>query len=299
MTTGWISLTFLVEKENAEPFSDWLLQEQGALSITVEDADAGTDKETPQFDEPTTIKDLWSNNRITALFEPDIDIAALEKHIQQQFGIIELLATENIDDEDWVTKTQSQFEPIKISSRLWIVPSWHDAPDADAINLTIDPGMAFGTGSHPTTKLCLQWLDANLSSQQSLLDYGCGSGILAIAAAKIGVPQTVGIDIDTQAVALAQKNAINNQTHSVFYTADEPHQISGHYFDVLVANILTNPLKMLASLLPAYLKENGTLILSGILAEQADDVINAYLPYLDLRVDAELEGWVRLTGQKR
>ena len=295
---AWLSVTFLVGKDHAETLSDWLMLHANALFVSTADADAGTAFEIPQFDEPDSVKNLWVNNHITAFFEPNIDMVDLNHQIRKTFGSIETIRLGSIDDQDWVRKTQSQFSPICISDRLWIVPSWHDAPNKEAINIEMDPGMAFGTGSHPTTHLCLQWLDMHIQNGQKILDYGCGSGILAIAAAKLGGTEIIGIDIDPQAVESAKKNADKNSINATFLLTEQSAHIPKQYFDVLIANILTNPLKMLASVLPTYLKINGTLILSGILSEQAEDIINAYQPYISLRIDNQSDGWVRLTGQK-
>ena len=168
---------------------------------------------------------------------------------------------------------QSQFDPIRVSERLWIVPSWHEIPDPDAISLILDPGMAFGTGSHPTTRLCLEWLERTVSAQCSVLDYGCGSGILAIAAARLGAGQVAGVDIDPQAVEAAYANAERNGVSALF--ADSTLPVAGEY-DLVVANILSNPLRVLAPAICAHVRSGGQLALSGILREQADEIIGIY-----------------------
>jgi len=202
---------------------------------------------------------------------------------------------ETIAEQNWVQITQAQFEPIRISERLWIVPSWHEPPDPKAIALVLDPGMAFGTGSHPTTRLCLEWLEHAVSPGVSVLDYGCGSGILAIAAARFGAAEVLGVDIDAQAVAVARSNAERNGVRAHF--ADSANTLQGQ-FDIVVANILSNPLKALAPALCAHVRPGGRLALSGILVEQTDELIAAYAPWLPLTVDAECEGWVCLSGIK-
>jgi ribosomal protein L11 methyltransferase len=201
---------------------------------------------------------------------------------------------EEVAEQDWVRLTQAQFDPIRVNDRLWIVPSWHVAPDPNAINLVLDPGLAFGTGSHPTTFLCLQWLTETLRGGETLLDYGCGSGILAIAAAKLGAASVLGVDIDRNALVSAHDNAVNNSVTLGLRHSGEALQES---FDIVVANILTNPLCVLAPLLVARIAPGGRIALSGVLASQAEQVIVAYAPLIALRVGAELDGWVRLEGQ--
>jgi len=203
---------------------------------------------------------------------------------------------ETVAEQDWVRLTQSQFDPIPISPRLWIVPTWHEAPDSRAINLKLDPGLAFGTGSHPTTRLCLRWLDDHLAGGETLLDYGCGSGILAIAAAKLGAAQVDGVDIDTQAVTASRDNATLNDVNARFGL---PGELAPGQYDVVVANILTNPLKGMAPLLAGRVRPGGRLVLSGILAEQADEVMAIYREWFVFDPPAIDEGWVRLAGVKQ
>jgi ribosomal protein L11 methyltransferase len=195
-----------------------------------------------------------------------------------------------------VRLTQSQFDPIAISPRLWIVPTWHKAPDESAINIKLDPGLAFGTGSHPTTRLCLRWLDAHIRGGETVLDYGCGSGILAIAAAKFGAGKAWGVDIDPQAVESARYNAEQNDVVAEFYL---PDTIPNEQADIVVANILTNPLKAMAPMLADRVKHGGRLVMSGILESQARDVESVYRPWFDFEPAACDEGWTRLDGVKR
>jgi ribosomal protein L11 methyltransferase len=194
-----------------------------------------------------------------------------------------------------VQLTQSQFDPIRITGRLWIVPSWHEAPDRDAINIELDPGMAFGTGSHPTTRLCLEWLCDSISSGCSVLDYGCGSGILGIAAAKLGAGEVLGIDIDEKAVDAARDNAERNAAAIRLQHSGVP---LGDTFDIVVANILTNPLCVLAPAIAARIAPGGRVALSGVLETQAGQVIEAWAPFIALQVGATQEGWVRLEGRR-
>lgn len=294
---AWVSVILETDCAHAEALADALM-EGGALSATIEDAAAGTNEETPQFGEPGSITTPgWERSRIAALFEPDADIAAAVLVASREADLTEAptYTTEAVEEQNWVQLTQSQFEPIRVSQRLWIVPSWHTAPDPDAINLVLDPGMAFGTGSHPTTRLCLEWLERTVTAGQSLLDYGCGSGILAITAAKLGATPVDGVDIDPQAVVAAEANAERNDVSTRFAVSDQP--ISGQ-FDIVVANILANPLKALAPAICGHVCPGGQLALSGILEEQAEELIGIYADWLPMHVADTREGWVCLTGRK-
>lgn len=293
----WVSVAIETDATHAEAFSDALMA-AGAISASVEDALAGTDLETPQFGEPgSPTTPLWEKSRVIALFEPADDlreriIAALQ---EARLALPADITFEEVAEQDWVRLTQSQFDPIRISDRLWIVPSWHVAPDPAAINLELDPGLAFGTGSHPTTRLCLEWLETNVDSGVSVLDYGCGSGILGIAALKLGAGEVLGVDIDPAALIAAADNAARN---GVAMRLQPSSALLDETFDRVVANILTNPLMLLAPLLVSRLKPGGRLALSGVLASQADQVIAAYAPHINVRVGAVHEGWVRLEGIK-
>lgn len=294
---AWLSLSIQTDCQHAEALADALL-DAGALAATIEDADAGTADEQPQFGEPGSIsRPGWKHSRISALLKPDSDARQLLAHCAAQAGLAQVppFAQEEVPEQDWVRLTQSQFEPIRISQRLWIVPSWHAAPDPEAIVLVLDPGMAFGTGSHPTTRLCLEWLERQVTPGTSILDYGCGSGILAIAAARLGATEVVGVDIDTQAVTSARSNAEANGVRARFQNS--AHELNAQ-FDMVVANILSNPLKVLAPAIAGHLRPGGSLALSGILCEQADDLIDAYAPYLPLAVADTHDGWVCLAGAK-
>ncbi|MCK6406624.1 MAG: 50S ribosomal protein L11 methyltransferase [Rhodocyclaceae bacterium] len=294
---GWLSVTLETDCTHAEALADALM-EAGALSATIEDADAGTPDEKPQFGEPGAITTPgWDRSRVAVLFDPDADVAAIVAGAAANCGITPTptYAIEEIAEQNWVQLTQAQFDPIRISERLWIVPSWHDSPDPQAINLILDPGMAFGTGSHPTTRLCLEWLERTVAPGQSLLDYGCGSGILAIAGAKLGATPVVGVDIDPQAVSAAIANAERNRTDARF--ADSGQPLSGEY-DLVVANILANPLRVLAPAICSHVRAGGRLALSGILAEQAEELMAIYANWIPLAIADTREGWVCLAGQK-
>jgi len=295
---SWVSLKLAADGEGAEALADALM-EAGALSVSIEDRDAGTAAEQAQFGEPgLDDPKAWQRNWVVALLEADADVDALIANLNLPAEVKRKIGEREVEvlpEQDWVRLTQSQFEPIPISDRLWIVPSWHDAPDPDAIVLVLDPGLAFGTGSHPTTRLCLKWLEQNLRGGESVLDYGCGSGILAIAARKLGAGKVIGTDVDAQAITASRDNAERNRTEAAFFL---PDVVPGGEFDVLVANILTNPLKALMPLLAGRVKTGGRIALSGILAEQADELLAIYSQFFDMRLWATEDGWVCLTGSK-
>ena len=294
---AWLSVTLETDCTHAEALADALMA-AGALSATIEDAAAGTAEEKPQFGEPGAITTPgWDRSRIAALFEPDADIAGAVAAAAAacEMPDVPTFATEAVAEQNWVQLTQSQFDPIRVSDRLWIVPSWHEAPDPGAINLILDPGMAFGTGSHPTTRLCLEWLERNVSADCTVLDYGCGSGILAIAAARLGAGRVAGVDIDPQAVEAAKANAERNGVSALF--ADSAQPVAGEY-DLVVANILSNPLRVLAPAICAHVRSGGRLALSGILREQAEEIIGIYAQWLPMQVADTREDWVCLSGVK-
>ena len=293
----WLSISIETDCRHAEALADALL-EAGALSASIEDADAGTPAETPQFGEPGSVTTPgWERSRVVALLEAGTNPSELLAASALVAGLDEIpvFTQEEVAEQNWVQLTQSQFDPIRVSERLWIVPSWHEAPDPDAIVLVLDPGMAFGTGSHPTTRLCLEWLERTVTPGVSILDYGCGSGILAIAAAKLGAGDVLGVDIDLQAVGAAISNAERNEVNARF--DDSAKEIKGQ-FDIMVANILSNPLKALAPAICSHVRPGGRLALSGILAEQAEELIAAYAPYIALNIADLRDGWVCLAGQK-
>ena len=287
----------MVDAAKVLAVSDALL-EAGAFSVDVADAKAGTDRETPIFGEPGQDLELaFGSNRVVALFEPETDLPGVIERACAAAGFSaspEYKITE-VAEQDWVRLTQSQFTPIRVSARLWIVPSWHSSPDPAAINIILDPGLAFGTGSHPTTRLCLDWLDRNMSPGCGVIDYGRGSGILAIAAAKLGAARVRGVDIDAQAVLSSRYNAERNHVIAKFSHADEAPPEPA---DVVLANILSNPLKVLAPLLARLTLPGGTLVLSGILPPQATDVADAYRSWFDIQPRAIDDGWVRLSGTR-
>ncbi|MBJ9686904.1 50S ribosomal protein L11 methyltransferase [Burkholderia vietnamiensis] len=286
-------------REHAEALSDALL-DLGALSVSVEDADADTPDEQPLFGEPGLVPERtgWQHSRVVALLSPDLEPAVLLAAAANEIGIADTpkFDVREVEEQDWVRLTQSQFEPIPIGERIWVVPSWHDAPDPDALILELDPGLAFGTGSHPTTRLCMEWLEQTVKPGQSVLDYGCGSGILAILARKCGADPVIGIDIDPQAVESARQNSERNHAD---VTYGLPDACPDGEFDIVVANILSNPLKLMASMLASKVKPGGRIALSGVLARQADEVAAVYARYVDISVWREHEGWVCLAGTRR
>lgn len=293
----WQSVTFLTDAAHAEPLCDALI-DAGALAASIEDADAGTPDEQPQFGEPGSVNSPgWMHSRVVALLEADADVAVLLADAVATIGLAEVppYSIETVAEQNWVQLTQAQFDPIRVSDRLWIVPSWHESPDPAAINLILDPGMAFGTGSHPTTRLCLEWLEQHVTAADSLLDYGCGSGILAIAAARLGAGRVAGVDIDPQAVESARANAERNGVTGLF--ADSAQPVAGEY-DLVVANILSNPLRVLAPAICAHVRSGGRLALSGILREQAEEIIGIYAQWLPMTVADTREDWVCLSGVK-
>jgi len=293
----WLELRFICAEREAEAFSDALM-EAGALSVSVEDADANTAAEQPMFGEPgSTVEGAWRRNVVVALCDIDADTQALAATAAAAAGLaaVPQFHTKEVADQDWVRLTQSQFDPIRISQRLWIVPSWHEPPDPEAVAIRLDPGLAFGTGSHPTTRLCLQWLDQNLKPGQSVLDYGCGSGILAVAAARFGAAPVIATDIDPQALIATRDNALANDCALDIRGTDALGGISA---DVVVANILTNPLKVLAPALVGHLKPGGRLTLSGILESQESEVIAAYAPLIALTAFRREDGWTCLSGTR-
>jgi ribosomal protein L11 methyltransferase len=281
----------------ADALSDALLA-HGATAIDLQDALAGTPAERPVFDEPGAVAGVWARMRIRALVPADAPVAPLLAAAAADAGLpaVPDFALEPVADADWVRLTQAQFEPIRISPRLWIVPSWHAAPDPDAINIRLDPGLAFGTGSHPTTMACLRWLERHVVRGARVLDYGCGSGILAIAAMKLGAGDALGVDIDPEAVAAARANAARNGAAARFLDSHAPLDFTA---DLVVANILANPLRVLAPVLAAHCRAGGRIALAGILAAQAPGVAAAYAGWFAMSVSDEDEGWVALEGARR
>jgi len=241
-------------------------------------------------------KGAWAQSLLRVLFadEAQADAALAALLAEDILPDLQEVQQSTVEEQDWVRLTQSQFQPVSIADALWIVPSWHEPPEVAAPIIRLDPGLAFGTGTHPTTRLCLEWLARQTPSQLSVLDYGCGSGILAIAAAKFGAGPVVGVDIDPDAVLATEANAAAND---VTVQAGLPDKVADAQFDIVVANILSAPLKLLAPAIAAHVKPGGWLVLSGILDRQAEELIDTYAPYCALQIDKTLDGWVCLAGR--
>lgn len=287
-------LSLMCPEDRVEAMSE-ALDALDALSVSVEDADAQTDAEQALFGEPgmPPPKDGWQRSRIVALFAQQAqaqDTAALLQ-VQDFFDGCKILAIAEVPEQDWVRLTQSQFTPVEVTPEFWIVPTWHEPPAQATHIIRLDPGLAFGTGTHPTTRMCLRWV-AQHPQGGRVLDYGCGSGILAIGAAKHGALDVVAVDIDEAAVQSTQLNA---QANAVTLVAGLPDLASGTY-DLVLANILATPLKVLAPLLCAHVKPGGYLVLAGILARQSEELTAAYAPYCQLAVCDSEDGWVLMTA---
>jgi len=293
---SFLALEFDADAADAERWADALLV-AGALAIDTADPHAGSDREIAKYGEPgPAAADLWPVCRLSALFAKNTDAGdALARASAELGAAVPAHTVHAIDDDDWVRKTQQQFQPICVAAGLWIVPSWCEPVEAKAINLRLDPGLAFGTGSHPTTRMCLSWLVQHLAAGETVLDYGCGSGILAIAAAKLGAAAVDGIDVDTQAISASRDNARLNRITARF---DLPGAFDAGKYDVVVANILANPLQLLAPLLAARVRAGGHIVLSGILEAQAAVVSVAYARWFTIDVWNSEEGWVALAGRR-
>ncbi len=294
MTTFTVLVSEL-EASEADRLSDALLA-AGALSVTCEDAQAGTAAETRRFDEPAEIAS-WPCLKLTALCHAKDNPEQLLRHACDATGLpVPAYELGTVADGDWITRSREQFAPIRITERLWVVPTWHIPPEPGAINLILDPGLAFGTGGHPSTLLSLQWLDHHISGGETVLDYGCGSGILTIAALKLGARRAIGVDIDPDAIAAARANARRNGVAGEFLDGRTPLTFTA---ELVVANILANPLKVLAPLLISHCAPGGRIALSGILAPQIKEIEKCYLPWIAFDKSTEADGWVCLSGVRQ
>jgi len=294
----WIQLQVPADPDTADQLED-LLMELGAEAVSMEDA-----ADQPLYEPDPGTTPLWHETRVTGLFDADCDseqiCVALRDHwhrlTQQELSDIEVTL---VDDKDWERAWMDDFEPLRFGERLWIVPSWHAAPDPAAANLMLDPGLAFGTGTHPTTALCLEWLDSAALQDHQVIDYGCGSGILGLAALLLGARHVIGVDTDPQALEASRDNARRNDIEdsrlSLHLPENEPDQTAS----VVLANILAQPLIGLAAHLSARVEQGGQIVLSGILAQQAREVMDAYEPWFVLDEPEQREDWVRITGRRR
>jgi ribosomal protein L11 methyltransferase len=288
----WLQLIVESDPEHADAVEDLLLA-AGAASVTLRD---GADQ--PLFEPPPGETPLWSSTRVVGLFTADTDLAPVEAELTALPGAAPLHRVEALEDRDWTRAWMDHFKPMRFGENLWVVPGGFEAPDPVGVNLHLDPGLAFGTGTHPTTALCLEWLDRHPPEGARVVDYGCGSGILALAALLLGAEEVVGVDNDPQALIASRDNATRNGVEGrlrVFAPEAVPDQPA----DLLLANILAGPLIELAPRLAALTRTGGGLVLSGILASQAEQVAAAYAPWFEMEPPAVKEDWVRLTGRKR
>ena len=293
----WIQLQIPADPDNADQLED-LLMEMGCDAVSMEDA-----ADQPLYEPDPGTTPLWSQTTVTGLFDSDRDIEQLcadirdAWHQQTQQALPEIEVT-LVEDKDWERAWMDNFQPLKFGERLWIVPSWHEAPDPDAANLMLDPGLAFGTGTHPTTALCLEWLDGQDVQGKQVIDYGCGSGILGLAALLLGANLVIGVDTDPQALEASRENArrngVDDSKLALYLPEDEPDKQA----DVMLANILAQPLIGLAPHLASRTRPGGDLVLSGILSNQVREVVAAYEPWFVMDEPEQREEWIRLTGRR-
>ncbi|EHA1126752.1 50S ribosomal protein L11 methyltransferase [Vibrio navarrensis] len=292
----WIQIKLNATNENAEQIGDMLMEETGALSVTFLDA-----HDTPVFEPLPGETRLWGDTDVLALYDAEADTQLIMSQIKASKMLVDGFAykVEQLEDKDWEREWMDNFHPMKFGERLWICPSWRDIPDPSAVNVMLDPGLAFGTGTHPTTALCLQWLESLDLSGKTVIDFGCGSGILAIAAIKLGAEKVIGIDIDPQALLASKDNAQRNgvaEQLEVYLPQDQPE---GLLADVVVANILAAPLRELSSIITGLVKPNGLLAMSGVLDTQAEDVANHYRDAFHIDPIVEQSEWCRISGRKQ
>jgi len=290
----WLQLILECSADDAPLYSD-LLSEQGASAVTMVDS-----ADQPLFEPALGTTPLWNNTRVVGLFETDVDLDAvmLELAAARAPEPLPPLRIEQLEDKDWNRAWMDTFKPMRFGERVWIVPSWHTPPDSSGVNILLDPGLAFGTGTHPTTRLCLEWLDAHPPVNAKVIDYGCGSGILAIAAALLGAESVLCIDNDPQALIATRDNAERNKVESKL-NAMLPESAPEAPCDLLLANILAGPLMELAEKFSRLVVSGGQVVLSGILPEQAEAVRSSYLPWFEMAAPVEHDGWIRLEGQRK
>jgi len=295
----WLQIKINTTPERSEPYEDLLLS-AGCAAVTFEDTE-----DQPIFEPDLGTTPLWSNTTITGLFAAEHNLEETLKFINQGHDQLfpnlpaPSIKAEILEDKDWEREWMDNYHPMQFGSRLWVCPSWKETPDPSAVNLMLDPGLAFGTGTHPTTALCLEWLDKQTLDNEFVIDYGCGSGILGIAALLLGANKAIGVDIDPQALQATKDNLLRNQLPDDILHVYLPENTPQQPADTLVANILAGPLVQLAPTLSSLIKDNGRLCLSGLLSPQENEIREAYSTWFDLDPIAEKEGWIRVTGTKR
>jgi ribosomal protein L11 methyltransferase len=295
----WLQVKLEISPSLAEPFEDLLL-ESGALSVTYQDT-----QDTPIYEPELGTTPLWSQTTITGLFEADSDMKAVEHYLQQGFEKLApstdfpQLHTEILEDKDWEREWMKSYQPMQFGDRLWVCPTWCEPPNPEAVNLMLDPGLAFGTGTHPTTALCLSWLDGLELNGKTVTDYGCGSGILGVAALLLGAKTVLAIDIDVQALKATntnlERNSLTQDRLQCYLPENAPHERS----EILVANILSGPLVELAPAIASRVATGGKLALSGLLANQQQSIVDTYSEWFELDPCQEKEGWIRVTGTRK
>ncbi|MBO1927012.1 50S ribosomal protein L11 methyltransferase [Thiomicrorhabdus sp. 6S2-11] len=289
---AWIQINTTAAEALAEPLSDAFM-ECNSASVTFQDAE-----DRPIFEPELGTTPIWETTRVTALFDAEVDGKAMIEMVKQIVPAASELTfkIDQLEDKDWIREWMDQFQPMQFGDNLWIIPSWCEAPNPEAINLMLDPGMAFGTGTHPTTAMCLRWLDANPPADKTVIDYGCGSGVLALAACKLGAAKVSGTDIDPQAIQASQQNAADNEAEMHFALVKD---FDSEPVDLLIANILSGPLKELASEFQRLVKTGGQLVLSGLLQTQAAELQEHYKDFgFELNTLETEEEWARLSGHK-
>ncbi|MDG2253077.1 MAG: 50S ribosomal protein L11 methyltransferase [Methylophilaceae bacterium] len=293
---AWTNLMIQTSADSAEKITDYLI-ELGAISASIQDKNLNQNNEEIIFGEPHDgPQQYWKENTISALFEENIEVDKIKKELENFLNHKIEAIISKIEDQDWVKTSQDQFNPICIRDKLWIIPTWHSQELKNGINLILDPGLAFGTGSHPTTHLCIEWLIDNVKKNNQILDYGCGSGILAIAAKKIGCKSALGVDIDPQALIASKDNAKLNNVNIEFIESSEPIEIKA---DLIVANILSSALSVLAPVLASYCRPGGIIALSGILETQEKKIKVIYQEWFDIIGVTKREGWVCISAVRR
>ncbi|WP_027856347.1 50S ribosomal protein L11 methyltransferase [Marinobacterium jannaschii] len=295
----WLQITIKTSPDVAEQYEDLLL-ESGSAAVTFRD---GADQ--PIFEPDLGTTPLWNNTVVTGLYSADHDLDATTEYVQQGHENLfpgqpmPPMKVEILEDKDWEREWMDNYHPMQFGKRLWVCPSWREAPDPEAVNMMLDPGLAFGTGTHPTTALCLEWLDGQELDDCQVVDYGCGSGILGIASLLLGARHVMGVDIDPQALQATRENLKRNQLTDDRLDVYMPEAAPAMQADLLVANILAGPLVSLAPTLAALVRSNGRLALSGLLEDQAEEIRNAYGQWFDLEPVAEREGWIRISGTRK